>query len=87
MQLAVPGVTSLEQGGIFAARNATAVLAVGGCVFALSYANGGFDTTTKAYAGISAWWLLGTGAALGLAAARARADRLALAALGPSGSW
>ena len=82
MQLAVPGVTSLEQGGIVAARNATAVLAVGGCVFALSYANGGFDTTTKAYAGISAWWLLGTGAALGLAAARARADRLALAALG-----
>jgi hypothetical protein len=64
------------------ARNATLCLAVAGCVFALSYANGGFDTSTKAYAGISAWWLLGTGAAIGIAAARARVDRLALAALG-----
>jgi len=63
-------------------RNALLGLAVSGCVFALSYANGGFDTTTKAYAGISAWWLLGTGAALGLAVARARVDRLALVALG-----
>ena len=64
------------------ARNVAVGLGVAGCVFALSYANGGFDTTTKAYAGISAWWLLGTGAALGIAAARARADRLALIALG-----
>ena len=64
------------------ARNATLALAVAGCVFFLSYANGGFDTTTKAYGGISAWWLLGTGAAIGLAAARARVDRLALIALG-----
>ena len=64
------------------ARNATLGLAAAGCVFALSYANGGFDTSTKAYAGISAWWLLGTGAAIGIAAARARVDRLALAALG-----
>lgn len=53
-----------------------------GCVFALSYANGGFDTTTKAYAGISVWWLLGTAAAIGVAQARARVDRLALVALG-----
>ena len=52
------------------ARNAVLGLAVAGCVFALSYANGGFDTTTKAYAGISAWWLLGTGAAIGLASGR-----------------
>jgi len=63
-------------------RNAILGLAVAGCVFALSYANGGFDTTTKAYAGISAWWLLGTGAAIGIASARARVDRLALGALG-----
>jgi len=64
------------------ARNAVLGLAVAGCVFALSYANGGWDTTTKSYAGISAWWLLGVGAAIGLAAARERVDRLALAALG-----
>ncbi|HKN63687.1 MAG TPA: O-antigen ligase family protein [Gaiellaceae bacterium] len=57
-------------------------LAVAGCVFALSYTNGGFDTTTKAYAGIVAWWLLGVGAAIGFAATRARVDRLALVALG-----
>jgi len=64
------------------ARNAVLGLAVAGCVFALSYENGGWDTTTKSYAGISAWWLLGVGAAIGLAAARERIDRLALAALG-----
>ncbi|HJQ75044.1 MAG TPA: O-antigen ligase family protein [Gaiellaceae bacterium] len=63
-------------------RNAVLGLAVAVCVFALSYANGGFDTSTRAYAGISAWWLLGTGAAIGIAAARERVDRLALAALG-----
>jgi hypothetical protein len=57
-------------------------LAVAGCVFALSYANGGFDTTTKAYGGISAWWLLGVAAAIGVAQARARVNRLALVALG-----
>ena len=64
------------------ARNAAFGLAAAGCVFALSYANGGFDTTTKSYAAISAWWLLGTGAAMGIAAARARVDRVALAAVG-----
>ena len=64
------------------ARNAFLGLAVAGCVFALSYANGGFDTTTKAYAGISVWWLLGTAAAIGVAQARSRVDRLALVALG-----
>jgi O-antigen ligase/polysaccharide polymerase Wzy-like membrane protein len=64
------------------ARNAFLGLAAAASVFALSYANGGFDTSTKAYAGIAAWWLLGVGAALGIAAARARVDRLALAALG-----
>jgi hypothetical protein len=64
------------------ARNTAVAVAVAGCVFALSYANGGFDTSTKAYAGIAAWWLLGIGAAIGLAGARARVDRLALTALG-----
>jgi hypothetical protein len=82
VQLAARAITSLEQGWTVLARDAFLSLAVAGCVFALSYANGGFDTSTKAYAGISAWWLLGTGAAIGIAAARARVDRLALFALG-----
>ena len=49
-------------------------------VFALSYVNGGFAPTTRAYAGMAAWWLLGVGAALGLASARAGVARIALAA-------
>jgi hypothetical protein len=81
VQLAARGITSFEQDRVALARNALFGLAVAGCVFALSYANGGFDTTTKSYAAISAWWLLGTGAAMGLAVARARVDRLALTAL------
>ncbi|MFL5915676.1 MAG: O-antigen ligase family protein [Gaiellaceae bacterium] len=82
MQLDARAITSLEQDRVALARNTVLGLAVAGCVFALSYADGGFDTTTRSYAGISAWWLLGIGAALGLAAARERVDRLALAALG-----
>jgi hypothetical protein len=82
VQLDARAITSLEQDRIALARNTVLGLAVAGCVFALSYADGGFDTTTRSYAGISAWWLLGIGAALGLAAARERVDRLALAALG-----
>ena len=74
--------TRLEQDRVTPARNVILGLAVAGCVFALSYTNGGFDTTTKAYAGIVAWWLLGVGAAIGFAATRARVDRLALVALG-----
>jgi O-Antigen ligase/Tetratricopeptide repeat len=76
------GITKLEQDRFVLARNALMALGVAVSVFALSYANGGFDTTTRAYAGISAWWLLGTGAAIGIAAARARIDRFALAAVG-----
>jgi tetratricopeptide (TPR) repeat protein len=57
-----------------------AAVAVG--VFALSYANGGFDTTTRAYAGMAVWWLLGIGAAVGIGAALTRFDPLAVAALG-----
>ncbi len=82
MQLAAREITPLEHARIVLARNAFLGLLVAGCVFALSYANGGFDTTTKAYAGITAWWLLGTAAAIGVAQARARVDRLALVALG-----
>jgi tetratricopeptide (TPR) repeat protein len=82
VQLAARGITDLEQGRIVFARNAALGLAAAGCVFALSYANGGFDTSTKSYAAISAWWLLGIGAAVGIAAARARVDRVALSALG-----
>ena len=63
-------------------RDAAACIAVAGAVFALSYANGGFFSTTRSYAGIAAWWVLGVGAAIGVASAWAAIDRLALAALG-----
>ena len=82
VELAARRITKVEQNWVVLSRNAILGLAVAGCVFALSYANGGFDTSTKAYAGISAWWLLGIGAAIGIAGARARVDRLALGALG-----
>lgn len=57
-------------------------IGVAASVFALSYSNGGFDPTTRAYGGIAAWWLLGAGAAVGIASARAGIDRLTLAAIG-----
>jgi hypothetical protein len=63
-------------------RDAAVGIAVAAAVFALSYADGGFAPTTRAYAGIAAWWLLGVGAAFGIASARSGIDRLALAALG-----
>lgn len=63
-------------------RNLAAGFGVAAAVFALSYANGGFDSTTQAYAGIAAWWLLGLGAATGIASARLGADRLTLWAVG-----
>ena len=63
-------------------RDTAAGLGIAVAVFALSYANGGYDATTRAYAGIAAWWLLGAGAAIGFASARAGIDRLALVALG-----
>lgn len=46
----------------------------------MSYTNGGFDPTTRAYAAIAAWWLIGAGAALTLWTARSPISRLALAA-------
>jgi O-antigen ligase len=63
-------------------RDAAVGIAVAGAVFALSYADGGFAPTTRSYAGIAAWWLLGVGAAIGIASARAAVDRVALAAVG-----
>lgn len=82
MELVARGITKIEQERVTLVRNTVLGLVVAGCVFFLSYANGGFDTTTKAYAGISAWWVLGTGAAIGVASARSRVDRLTLASLG-----
>ena len=63
-------------------RDAAAGLGIAAAVFALSYANGGFDPTTRSYAGIACWWLLGAGAAVGIASAHAGVGRLALAAVG-----
>ena len=63
-------------------RDAAAAIGVAAAVFALSYADGGFAPTTRSYAGIAAWWLLGVGAAIGVASAWAAIDRLALAAVG-----
>src|SRR5205085_11984931 len=37
---------------------------------------------TRAYAGMAAWWLLGAGAAIGIASARTGVNRLALVAVG-----
>ena len=63
-------------------RDVAVGIAIAAAVFALLYANGGFAPTTRSYAGITAWWLLGAGAAVGIASARAGIDRLALAAVG-----
>jgi hypothetical protein len=63
-------------------RNLAVGTGIAGAVFALSYANGGFAPTTRSYAAIAAWWLLGAGAAVGIGAARAGVDRLAVAAVG-----
>ncbi len=57
-------------------------IGVAATVFALSYADGGFAPTTRAYAGMAAWWLLGVGAAFGIAAAWSSIDRLAVVAVG-----
>ena len=62
-------------------RDGTLGLGVAAAIFALSYADGGFAPTTRSYAGIAAWWLLGAGAAIGIAGARAGINRLALAAV------
>ena len=66
--------------GLALVRNSIAAIAVGVSVFLLSYTNGGFDATTRAYAAIAAWWLIGAGAALTLWSARTQISRLAVAA-------
>jgi hypothetical protein len=63
------------------ARNVAVGVGIASAVFALSYADGGFAWTTRSYAGIAAWWLLGAGAAIGIASARAGINRLALVVL------
>jgi O-Antigen ligase len=63
-------------------RNAAVGIGIAATIFALSYANGGFAATTRAYAGMAAWWLLGVGAAFGIASARSGIDRLAGIAVG-----
>jgi O-antigen ligase len=63
-------------------RDAAVAIGVAAAVFALSYANGGFSPTTRAYAGIAGWWILGAGAAIGVGSARARVGRIGLTAAG-----
>src|SRR5215470_12909652 len=63
-------------------RDVAVGVGIAAAVFALSYADGGFAPTTRSYAGIAAWWLLGVGAAVGIASARAGINRFAVVALG-----
>ncbi len=60
-------------------RDVGAGVVVAAAIFFLSYANGGFEPTTRAYAAIAAWWLIGVGAALGIGSAQARLSRAAIA--------
>ncbi|HLX31771.1 MAG TPA: O-antigen ligase family protein [Gaiellaceae bacterium] len=73
-------VTTVAEGRITWLRDLVLALAVAVSVFLLSYTNGGFDPTTRAYAAIAAWWLIGAGAALTIATARSQVSRYALAA-------
>jgi hypothetical protein len=68
------------EGRLALGRDWLAAIAVAVSVFLLSYTNGGFDPTTRAYAAIAAWWLIGVGAALTLWTGRSLVSRLALAA-------
>jgi len=73
---------SVKTEQIVLARDAAVGIGVAAAIFALSYADGGFAPTTRSYAGIAAWWLLGAGAAVSIAGARGGIDRLALTAVG-----
>src|SRR5262252_8002511 len=68
-------------------RGVAVGIAIAAAIFALSYADGGFAPTTRSYAGIAAWWILGAGAAIGIASARAGINRLAVVALGLLGAF
>lgn len=63
-------------------RNLAVGSGVAASVFALSYVGGGFAPTTRAYAGMAAWWLLGVGAGFGIASARSGIARIAVVAFG-----
>ena len=60
-------------------RDIGAGVVVAAAIFFLSYANGGFEPTTRAYAAIAAWWMIGVGAAMGIGPTRARLSRTAIA--------
>ena len=77
--MALPSVKA-EQ--VLVLRAVAVGIGVAAAIFALSAVNGGFSATTRAYAGIAAWWILGAGAAIGIASARAGVNRLAVVALG-----
>jgi hypothetical protein len=72
---------TVDRHRIALSRDLAVAISAAGAVFALSYAGGGYGVTTRAYAGIAAWWLLGVGAAIGLGAVRTRLDRFAFGAL------
>ena len=67
-----------DRDGLVLWRDVGAGVAVAAAIFFLSYASGGFEPTTRAYAAIAAWWVLGVGAALGIGSARARLSRTAI---------
>lgn len=54
------------EGRLAPLRDAVVVAAVAASVFFLAYADGGFATTTRAYAAIVVWWLLAVGAVAGI---------------------
>lgn len=60
-------------------RNVAAGVAVATAIFSLAYANGGFASTTQAYAAIAAWWLIGVAAALGIGSSRVPLSRIGIA--------
>jgi hypothetical protein len=68
------------EGRLALVRDAVVLVAVAVAVFFLAYANGGFATTTRAYAAIAVWWVLAVGAAAGRGRPRSRLSRLAIAA-------
>ena len=74
--------TSVKAEQAVLVRDAAVGVGIAAAIFALSYADGGFAPTTRSYAGIAVWWLLGAGAAIGIASARAGINRLALVAVG-----
>ncbi len=61
-------------------RDAVVLVAVAASVFFLAYADGGFATTTRAYAAIAVWWLLAVGAAVGIGRPVSQLSRFAVAA-------